>query len=47
MLDDVVADETHEKIKIWTDKIGETGSLEPALEQNSNDDELLFDSQNI
>ena len=37
MLDDIVAHETYENIRRKAENIGETGCLEPALEQNTND----------
>ena len=42
MLDDIKADETCEKIKrrAMDREFGETGCLEPAFKQNTNDDEI-------
>ena len=44
MLDDIKAEDLCEKIKCraMDREFGETGYLEPAFKQNTNDDELKF-----
>ena len=37
LLDDIKTNKTHEMIKLWIEKVGEIGCLEPALEQSNND----------